>query len=97
MVETEPRYGARQIGAGIPDTLAFGRVPAQISLLHDVLGLQERAEHAVGKAGEPPPMRLERLTGLVLAVHHAALFEDRKRLAGDRQARARLPVAERVF
>src|SRR5262249_32356061 len=72
VVETEPRDRAQQIGTRLRDVIAVGRVPAQICLLHDVLGLRQRAEHAIGEAGEPPPMRLERLHGLVLRGHGQA-------------------------
>src|SRR5262245_50267163 len=68
----EPRHRARNRGSRIIDPVALNSVPAQIGL-YDVLGLRQRAEHPIREAGEPPPMRLERLRSLILLVHHAAL------------------------
>src|SRR5262245_50648862 len=74
MIEAEPRHRARQIGARIVDPAGIGGVPAQIRFLDDVLGLRQRAEHAISEAGEPPPVRLKAPRGLVPPRHHAASF-----------------------
>src|SRR5262245_42729143 len=74
MIEAESRHRARPIGARVADAAALGVVPAQVCVLHDFLGLRQRAQHAIGEAGEPPPVRLERRGSLVRPGHYAASF-----------------------
>ena len=71
-IEAEPRHHGAEIAARLLDRRAVGGVPAQIGVLHDVLGLGARAEHAVGKPGQRAPMRLERRDVLVERRAHAA-------------------------
>src|SRR5262249_31384058 len=54
-----------QVSMRIGDPLAVSLVPAQIGLLHDILGLAERTQHPVGKAGQVRATRLED-SGLML-------------------------------
>src|SRR5262249_27715697 len=72
LVEAQPRHRLRQEGARILHLAVVGPVPAQIGLLHRIFGLRERTQHAVGKAGEMPPMRLELLGAGPVRRHHAA-------------------------
>src|SRR6516162_9811510 len=58
-VEAEPRHYRAEIAARFIDRCMVGRVPAQIGVLHYVLGLGTRAEHAIGKPRKRAPMRLE--------------------------------------
>jgi hypothetical protein len=61
-VEAEPRHDGDEEGLGVPDILRSG--VAKIGVLHDVLGIAAAAEHAIGKAEQPPAMRRERIVAM---------------------------------
>ena len=71
-VQAEPRHYCTEIAARFIDRRMVGRVPAQIGVLHHVLGLGTRAEHAIGEPRQRTPMRLE---------SHNVLFENRAHAA----------------
>jgi hypothetical protein len=71
-IETQARYHGAEIAARLLDRRSVRCVPTQIGVLHDVLGLGARAEHAVGKPGQRAPMRLESRDVLVENRAHAA-------------------------
>ena len=58
-VEAEPRHHPGEVGARLRDVVVHGGVPAQIGVLHHVLGVGERAQHAIGMAGQMLAMALE--------------------------------------
>jgi hypothetical protein len=58
-VEAEPRHHGAEIAARLIDRRVVDAMPAQISVLHHVLGLGARAEHAISEARQRAPMRLE--------------------------------------
>jgi hypothetical protein len=58
-VEAEPRHHGAEIAPRVLDRAAVGGMPAQVGVLHDVLGLGARAEHAIGEARQRAPMGLE--------------------------------------
>ena len=58
-VQAEPRHYCTEIAARFIDRCMVGRVPAQVGVLHHVLGLGARAEHAIGEPSKRAPMRLE--------------------------------------
>ncbi len=62
-VEAEPRHDPREVRARLDDLVGRRILPAQERVLHDVLGLGDRAEHAVREAHEERAMRLEALGG----------------------------------
>jgi hypothetical protein len=59
MIEAQPRDDPPQKGAGHRHAVAVRSGPAQEGLLHHILGIAERAEHAVGGAHQHGPMRIE--------------------------------------
>ena len=62
----------REEGPGVLDGRSVGRVPAEVRLLHEVLGLGQRTQHPVAQAGQVPAVPLEVLGGSrVFARHHA--------------------------
>ncbi len=73
-VETQSRHYGAEIAPRPDDRGAVGRMPAQIGILHHILGLGARTEHAIGETDERAPMRLERLHFLVGHDAHAAWF-----------------------
>src|SRR5262249_52771914 len=73
MIEAKARDHPRKVGARIGNVAASRSVPAQIGVLDDVLGLGERAEHAIGESGQMPPVRLEFARCSVLGRHAACL------------------------
>ena len=60
LVEAQPRHGAAQEGFRFAHSFAVGAHPADERLLHHVLCVGDRAEHAVGDAREAGTQRLER-------------------------------------
>ena len=76
LVEAEPRHGAAQEGLGLAHRAAVGAHPADERLLHHVLGVGDRAEHAVGDAGEAGTQRIEdrRRVPMLPRAGHAAVF-----------------------
>jgi hypothetical protein len=58
-VETQSRHHRAEIAPRLDDRGAVGRMPAQIGILHHVLGLGAGTEHAIGKTDERASMRLE--------------------------------------
>src|SRR5581483_8842139 len=60
LVETEARDRAAQERLGLAHLGAIGLHPADEGLLHDILGVRDRAEHAVGDTLELRTQRLER-------------------------------------
>jgi hypothetical protein len=71
-VEAEPRHHGAEIAARLDDRRAIRGVPAQIGVLHHVLGFGARAEHAIGKPDQRAPMRLELRSLVVDGRVHAA-------------------------
>src|SRR3546814_8687667 len=55
-------------GLGGLDLRRIGAVPAQPGILHGILGIADRAEHAVSQAEQAPAVALE---GFRLVVHGA--------------------------
>ena len=70
--KAEPRYHSAKIAVWVVDHRAIHRVPTQIGVLHNILGLGAGAEHAVCKPDQRAPMRLE---------GRDILFEDRAHAA----------------
>jgi hypothetical protein len=58
-VQTDPRRRRDQKRPRLHDALAIGVVPAQVGLLHGVLGFCHRSEHAIRQPEQAPPVRLE--------------------------------------
>ena len=58
-VEADPRRGGRQERAWIRHGIAIGGMPAQIRVLHGVVRLGDRPEHAIGQAAQAAPVWLE--------------------------------------
>ena len=112
-VEAEPRHDRAEIMPRLLDRRAIGRVPAQIGVLHHILGLGARAEHAIGKPGQRAPMRLEILhaeRSCVVTVMRqpsrssasalpilGQFAQHRLGFAADLEPRASVAVAERIF
>ena len=71
-IETQACHHGAEIAARLLDRGAVCRMPAEIGVLHDVLGLGARAEHAVGEPRQRAPMRLESRDVLVKNRAHAA-------------------------
>ena len=74
LVEAEPGNRAAQERLGLAHRLTVGGEPAQERVLHDILCIGDRAEHAISDAGEPRTQRIERCS-CVLALDsrdHAA-------------------------
>ena len=59
LIETQPRDRAAQERLGLAHLAAIGLHPADEGLLHHVLGVGDRAEHAVGDAHELRTQRVE--------------------------------------
>jgi hypothetical protein len=77
-IETQTRHHGAEIMARLFDCRVIRRMPAQVSILHDVLGLGARAEHAVGKTRQRAPMGFEGPRIIVLfCLAHAARFSAR--------------------
>src|SRR5579885_1204245 len=78
MIETEPGHGAAQEGFRFANLGAIGPHPADESLLHRILGIRDRAEHAIGDAGEHGAQRIEARPAVFLPRlrHHAAVLAD---------------------
>ena len=76
LIEAEPRDGAAQERLGLTHLAAVGPHPADEGLLHDVLGVGHRAEHAVGDAHELRTQRIEarRCVLVAGACHQAAAW-----------------------
>jgi hypothetical protein len=66
LVEREARDDGRKPAAHVLDRLGVGAVDAQPGLLEHVVGIGERAQHAVGDCPQVPPVSLE-LLGLPVA------------------------------
>jgi hypothetical protein len=58
-VQAQPGDHRRQEGARVMDAVAVGVVPAQIGVLHHVLGVRHRPEHAIGEPGQRAAPALE--------------------------------------
>jgi hypothetical protein len=71
-IEAEARDHACEVGARLRDRGAADVAPPQERILDDVLGLRDRAEHAIGQSRQERPMRLE-VSNAVGRVDHAAL------------------------
>src|SRR5690606_25516015 len=69
--EAEPGDHRRQEGGRVRHRAGGRTVPAEIGILHDVLGFGDRTEHAVGEAGEAPALPLERRRGRGVGGHAA--------------------------
>ena len=59
LIEAEPRDRTAQERLGFAHLAAVGPHPADEGLLHDVLGVSHRAEHAIGDAHELGTQRIE--------------------------------------
>ena len=58
-VETNSRRRGHEKRSRVRHFVAVGRMPAQVRLLHRVLGVGHRPEHAVGETEQAPAVRLE--------------------------------------
>ena len=60
------RFTARRIwkSPGVAHSVAIVAVPSEPGVLDHVLGLGDRAEHAVGEPGQPRPLCLEGVSGV---------------------------------
>ncbi|MCY1290547.1 hypothetical protein D9M70_396970 [compost metagenome] len=75
MVEAEPGHGTAQEGFGFAHSRTVGPHPADEGLLHDVLGIGDRAEHAVGDADQLRTQRVENRRCVLLGgARHQAAF-----------------------
>jgi hypothetical protein len=71
-IETQACHNGAEIAARLLDRRAVRCVPTQIGVLHDVLGLGARAEHAIREPSQRAPMRLKSRDVLVENRAHAA-------------------------
>jgi hypothetical protein len=68
-IEAQPRHHGAEIVSRLLDDRAVGGVPAQVGILHHVLRLGARAEHAISKTRQRAPVRFE---GREVAVENRA-------------------------
>jgi hypothetical protein len=59
LVETEAGYDRAQIGLRFENRIAIGVEPAQERILHHVLCVRDRSEHAIGDADQSRTQRIE--------------------------------------
>ena len=71
-VEAQARDGLGQEGARFANGGAVRLVPADIGLLHHILGFRDGAEHAVGEADQPRPEGLEPVRGVAVRQRHGS-------------------------
>src|SRR5262245_10628967 len=73
LIETKPRDHPAQERLGLTDLSAIDCHPADEGLLHHVLGVRHRAQHAIGDTHEARPQRIEDLRCALEAWlrHHA--------------------------
>src|SRR5262249_46299280 len=65
-VDGQPGGGRHEEGSRVQDRTAISRLPPQPRVLHDVLGLDRTAEHAVRDAEQPRPRTDEGRKGAVI-------------------------------
>ena len=58
-IETEPRDDTSEVRARMIDCLVISLAPAEERVLHDVLGVGDRAEHAVREPAKKRPVLFE--------------------------------------
>ncbi len=68
-VQAQVGDGAHQVGPGVLDLRAVGAVPGEPRVLHDVLGVGDAAQHAVGRTEHQAPVLLE----IVTHDHHGVI------------------------
>jgi hypothetical protein len=59
LVEAEARDDTAQIGFRFENGVAIGVEPAQERVLHDVLRVRDRCEHAIGDANQSRTQRIK--------------------------------------
>jgi hypothetical protein len=59
-IETQTRHHGAEIAARVLDRGPICRMPAQIGVLHHILGFGARAKHSVSETHQRGPMGLER-------------------------------------
>src|SRR5262249_39293910 len=63
-VETNPRRRGHEERSRVGHLVAFGPVPAHVRLLHRVLGISQRSEHAICETEQTPAVQLETGCGI---------------------------------
>jgi hypothetical protein len=76
VIKAEPRHGLGQERPRVGHRRAIRPVPAQIRVLHDVIGFRDRAQHAVGDAGQSRTQRRKGRCCVVRRLRHAWNLRD---------------------